>query len=401
MKRVPREFGYLAVTLPLAIPAFVLALLGVVFSVLSLFTIGLPFLVGVLWTARALGGAFRATGRALLGWDLPAPDRRTGRGALEWGRAVLGDGQAWRSLGYCFLKLPLTAAALYAAGMLAVGGLYALTCPAWWWLIPTWRDALDIGPWSRSWYVAAAGAAALLLFPWLVRGAVALDRLLAGALLAPSPATQRIARLESARAVLAADAAATLRRVERDLHDGTQARLVSLGVTLSRIRHRLDREPVDLTEVGGLVDAARGTVADGLAELRDIVRGIHPPALDDGLATALTTLASRSGLPAEVTVALHEPPPDPVATTVYFTAAELLSNAARHAGATRVQVELSEDGDTLRLAVTDDGRGGAAPHAIGTGLAGLARRAEALDGYLDVVSPPGGPTTVTLTLPKG
>ncbi len=120
-------------------------------------------------------------------------------------------------------------------------------------------------------------------------------------LLAPSPAERRIARLESSRAVLTADAATTLRRVERDLHDGTQARLVALGLTLSRIEQRVDRLPGDTDELTALLGSARGTVTDALAELRDIVRRIHPPALDDGLETALTTLAARSAVPVEVT----------------------------------------------------------------------------------------------------
>jgi signal transduction histidine kinase len=126
------------------------------------------------------------------------------------------------------------------------------------------------------------------------------------------------------------------------------------------------------------------------AELRDIVRRIHPPALDDGLATALSTLAARSGLPVEVTIDLREPPPDALATTVYFTTAELLSNAARHAGAARVRMVLTEDNEWLRLVVTDDGPGGAAPNVEGTGLAGLASRARGLDGRFDAatVRPP-------------
>jgi signal transduction histidine kinase len=251
--------------------------------------------------------------------------------------------------------------------------------------------------------VATGGAIVLLIFPWLMWPLVRLDRLLVGWLLTPGPAAERIARLESGRAALTAGAATTLRRLERDLHDGTQARLVSLGVALSRIERRLDRLPGDTGEIRELVSAARDSVTEGLAELRDIVRGIHPPALDDGLATALSTLATRSGLPVEVAVDLTAPPPGATASTVYFAAAELLTNAARHAGANRVALRLTEDSGALRLVVTDDGRGGAAAAATadGTGLSGLARRAEALDGRLEIVSPAGGPTTVTMTLPRG
>jgi signal transduction histidine kinase len=184
--------------------------------------------------------------------------------------------------------------------------------------------------------------------------------------------------------------------------------MVSLGMALSRIGQRVDRLPGDTGEIRGLVEAARGSVTEGLAELRDIVRGIHPPALDDGLPTALTTLAARSAVPVEVRVTLSVTPADAVATTLYFAAAELLANAARHSGAERATLRLSDDDGTIRLVVSDDGRGGATlPTAApdwpgsGTGLAGLAGRAEALDGRLEIHSPPDGPTTVTMTLPAG
>jgi signal transduction histidine kinase len=399
--RTWREVGYAVVSLAFAIPAFLLPLLGLVFSGLSLLVVGLPMLAGVLFVARGTVRYFRWPARSLLGWDWPAPPPLRGHGVVARGRALLGDGRAWRALAYCFVKLPLAAATAYLTVLAVVGGLFCLTAPAWWLLSPTGFGLLDVGNWGDSWYVAGAGAIVLVVFAWLLRLLVALDRLLATALLAQSRAEQRIARLESSRATLTADAATTLRRVERDLHDGTQARLVSLGVTLSRIEQRLARLPGDTADLGALVESAHGTVTDALAELRDIVRGIHPPALDDGLATALTTLASRSGLPVEVGVELREAPPEGVATTVYFTAAELLANAARHAGATRVRLALTEDDQWVRLVVTDDGRGGAAPNGTGTGLAGLVRRAEALDGSLRIVSPAGGPTTVTMALPRG
>jgi signal transduction histidine kinase len=220
------------------------------------------------------------------------------------------------------------------------------------------------------------------------------DRLLAYALLAPSRDQERIAALEAGRAALQADATAVLRRVERDLHDGTQARLVALGVTLSRIERRAGE-----TEVGAMARDARGTVVDALAELRDIVRGMHPPALDDGLEVALQSLAGRSAVPVEVMVRLDAKPPDPVASAIYFTVAELLTNVARHAHATLVRVDLHGDGNRLRLAVSDDGRGGADPSSSGTGLSGLARRAAALDGTLILDSPVGGPTVVKVELP--
>jgi signal transduction histidine kinase len=414
-----RSVAYTLVTTVLAVPAFALALLGIVAAALSLALIGLPALVAVLIAARATVRYFRWPARRFLGRSWAGPEPLGGRGPVGRARAVLADGRAWRALAYCFLRLPLATATAYAT-VAAIGiGLISLTCPVWS-ALPSGSGPLELDTWWDSWTVAAGGAVVLLAFSWPLWLLTRLDGLLVDALLTPGRAARRIARLESSRAVLTADAATTLRRLERDLHDGTQARLVSLGVALSRIEQRVNRlpgDPNEIREIRRLVDAARDTVTEGLAELRDIVRGIHPPALDDGLATALTTLASRSGLPVEVRVELTAPPVDAVATTMYFAAAELLANAARHSGAHRVALRLTEDDATLRLVVTDDGRGGAAlapgagrggagsagrdGAASGTGLAGLAHRAEALDGRLDVRSPPGGPTTVAVTLPRG
>ncbi|MEE6309011.1 sensor domain-containing protein [Plantactinospora veratri] len=402
-----RLLGYALLAVPLSVPVFPLALLGLVAAVSSLAMVGLPILVAVLRVARATIVYFRWPARSLLGWDWAAPPTLRGRGPLDRARAVLGDAPAWQALLYCLLKLPLAALTGYLAGLALLGGVYCLTCPVWSILEATRFGPVEIGAWTQSWYVAGTGAGLLLLLPWLLRALVGLDRILMAALLAPGPARQRIARLESDRAVLAADAATTLRRVERDLHDGTQARLVSLGMMLSRIAHRVDRLPRDTAnpdglpaELDALVGTARDAVTDALTELRDIVRRVHPPALDDGLPVALTTLATRSGLPVEVSVALAGTPSDATATTVYFTAAELLANAARHAGGARVRLRLDEHDGRVRLVVVDDGPGGAAPSPAGSGLTGLSRRARALGGSFEVVSPAGGPTTVTVTLPR-
>jgi signal transduction histidine kinase len=195
--------------------------------------------------------------------------------------------------------------------------------------------------------------------------------------------------------VLRADAAALLQRVERDLHDGTQARLVSLGVALSRMHQRV-ADPA----VRAMITDSRQAVVEALAELREIVRGMHPPALEAGVATALETLAARSAVPVEVRVELRGRTSPATESALYFSAAELVTNVARHAGATLARLDLCEDGDALRLTVSDNGRGGARTDGTGTGLAGLRRRAAALDGSLAVHSPPGGPTVVEMRLPK-
>jgi signal transduction histidine kinase len=390
--RTWRCYGYLLSGVVIAAPTFVLAIVGIVAAAWSILTIGLPVLAGVLALARISPAYFRAPARFFLGWEWDLPQRQRARG---WRRlpAILGDPVGWRALVYCFAGWVLRFVSAYIATVFLVVGTLAVTYPLWWHWQPT--AVFDAVGWDGSWRFFWQGLLALLAMPWVVRLAVGADRLLVRGLLEPSREGVRIAELESSRAALRDDAAATLRRVERDLHDGTQARLVSLGVTLSRIERRAT-EP----DVKALAGDARGTVTEALAELRDIVRGLHPPALDDGLEVALTTLAARSAVPAAVTVVIDGRPSDATASALYFTVAELLTNVARHAGATHAQVDVWTDGDWLRLAVTDDGHGGARLDSLGTGLAGLARRAQALDGTLTVQSPAGGPTTVTLQLPR-
>ncbi|WP_328478398.1 sensor domain-containing protein [Actinoplanes sp. NBC_00393] len=387
--RTWRAVGYALTSLFLALPLFALAVLGLLASVLSVLTVGLPFLVAVLFLLRGTARWVRAPARSLLGWDWPAPQplgRRSN--PVRWATAVLRDPTGWRALGYCLLKLPLAVITVYL-GVFILVGLAAVTSPAWW----SFAHETLGAPQEIAWSTVAIGASCALICPWLVRLCTALDRVLIRALLEPDPARARIAQLEAGRAALQADAAAVLRRVERDLHDGTQARLVALAVSLSRIERRTG------DEVRPLVRDAQDNITEALAELRDIIRTIHPPALDDGLPTALQTLAARSPVPVDLRVDLAGRPSDAVASALYFSVAELLTNVARHARAGRVSVALDEHDHTVRLSVRDDGRGGARP-GDGSGLAGLTRRATALDGSLTVDSPAGGPTTITLTLPK-
>jgi signal transduction histidine kinase len=169
---------------------------------------------------------------------------------------------------------------------------------------------------------------------------------------------------------------------------------------LGMAREKLDGEgdPLEVRQARELVDEAHRAAKDALAELRDLVRGIHPPVLDNGLADALTTLAASSGIPVELTCELPRRPTPAIETIAYFCAAELLANAAKHSQASRVTVRVAERDGQLVLAVADDGAGGADP-ARGSGLAGLAQRARTVDGRLEIASPPGGPTTVAAVLP--
>jgi signal transduction histidine kinase len=206
---------------------------------------------------------------------------------------------------------------------------------------------------------------------------------------------RRVGVLEATRSGAVDAQDAELRRIERDLHDGAQARLVALGMSLGLAEQKLSTDPEGAQQ---LVTEARLGVAEALQELRDLARGIHPPVLADrGLGAAIATLADRSALPVTVSVDLGERLPAAVESAAYFVVAESLANAAKHSGANRISVAVTRDGDLLELAIEDDGRGGADPS--GDGLTGLRRRAEALDGNLAVTSPAGGPTTVRVELP--
>jgi signal transduction histidine kinase len=206
---------------------------------------------------------------------------------------------------------------------------------------------------------------------------------------------RRVETLETTRLGAVEEQDAELRRIERDLHDGAQARLVALGLSLGMAEQKLHSDP---TEAEKLVAEARAGVAEAIRELRDLSRGIYPPVLADrGIGAALATLADHSPLPTTVSVDLEGRPAAPVETAGYFVAAEALANATKHAGASRIDITVSQRDGRLAVEVVDDGRGGA--DASGSGLTGLRRRVEALDGTLTVESPAGGPTVVRAELP--
>jgi signal transduction histidine kinase len=206
---------------------------------------------------------------------------------------------------------------------------------------------------------------------------------------------ERIERLERTRAGAVDVQDTELRRIERDLHDGAQARLVALGMSLGLAEQRLADDP---EAARALVAEARAGLGEALRELRDLARGIHPPILTDrGLPAAVAALADRSPVPIDVDADVPDRPAPAVETAAYFVVAEALANAAKHAGATEVHVRIDGRGDVLSIRVEDDGQGGADP--AGHGLRGLRRRVEALDGIFSVASPPGGPTIVQAELP--
>ncbi|MEZ0166609.1 sensor histidine kinase [Kineococcus sp. LSe6-4] len=342
---------------------------------------------------RRLAEVERArTGSPTLG---PGPDRlraavtdRLWRRDLRW---VLPHATAGLALGLLGTLLPVYA-------------VRDLSFPLWWWLVPAGADA---SPWwwtVRTWpdalAVAGLGAGWALLslagLPVLARAQSGLSR----ALLHP-PAdvdlSLRVAELTATRAAALDAHAAELRRIERSLHDGTQNRLVGVNVLLGAARRALARNPAGVDD---LLARAQTAIEEALADLRAVVRSVLPPVLERGLAAAVTGLAADCPVPCRVEVAVEPRCPASVEATAYFVVAEALTNVSRHARARAASVSLHRRAGVLHVAVDDDGRGGAEPGA-GTGLAGVRRRVEALDGTLEVTSPPGGPTRVEVRLPCG
>ena len=365
--------------------------------------------------ARGLGAAVRAAAGRLLGETItgPPPVRRRGRGPLGWLGAGLRDGPGWRAVAYLLVKPPIAVFDGYAV-FCWVFGPVNMTYPLWWRLFRHHPPQVQLDPvpvltpfgpfrvatFPGTFVAFAAGAAMVLAAPWIARGINTVDRALMRALLGPGRLAQRVRDLEETRARAVDDTAALLRRLERDLHDGAQVRLAALAMSLGRAKEKLgdSGDPADLATARQLVDAAHCSAKDALVELRDLARGIHPPVLDNGLADALSTLAAASAVPVRLTADIPVRPTPAIETIAYFCAAELLANAAKHSHANLVEIRAVQRDGVLLLCVADDGIGGADP-GRGSGLSGLAGRVRTVDGRLDIASPPGGPTRITIQLP--
>ncbi|MDP9867919.1 MULTISPECIES: sensor histidine kinase [Streptosporangium] len=398
-ERSQRELAY-ALMLPFMVGAGLVHLVLVLLSViLTANLVGVPMLALSVMAARGLGTANRRLARAWAGVRVPDPGPfRAGPGLLNRLGSTLGDVTGWRAVIHSLLRLPAAVVACAAAAGLWGGGLLLLGCPLW-----GQSSALaHLSPpgWPVAALVSAAGLALLLLAPWGVHLALAPERMLARTLLGPGPGDARIRRLEQARALAAEEAVARLRRIERDLHDGTAARLVTLAMSLGMAQDELEQadQPERLQRARVLVDSAHRSAKETMAELRDLIRGIHPPALDQGLEVALATLTARSPIPARFEADLPERPAPAIEAVAYFCTTELLANVVKHSGGQHAAIEVRVRDGLLTLRVRDDGTGGAAI-GTGSGLRGLAARAQALDGMIDIHSPAGGPTVITVELP--
>ncbi|MFI0965134.1 sensor histidine kinase [Streptomyces sp. NPDC021080] len=406
-----REFGYVMLGLPLGILMFTFAVTMVSLGMGLLITfLGVPVLAAALAGCRGLGSLERARARGLLGVEVaePEPLRAKKHGAMAWMGAVLKSGTSWRHLLYAVIQFPWSVFSFVVALNFWVYGWALLTYPLWFWAFPMYggQDGLQLyGDSTHAIYLdnpfeitvtALVGLLFTMATPWIVRALTTVDRLMVHGLLGPSRLATRVVELESDRGVVVDTAAADLRRIERDLHDGAQARLVALAMDLGLAKEKLAEDP---EAAARMVDEAHGEVKTALQELRDLARGIHPAVLTDrGLDAALSAVASRCTVPVQVDVDLAARPAPAIEGIAYFTVSELLQNVSKHSRATRATVDVWRVENRLMIQVGDNGVGGAGVTG-GSGLAGLTERLDAVDGILVVDSPPAGPTRITAELP--
>jgi signal transduction histidine kinase len=335
----------------------------------------------------------------------PVEHRLSQPGVVQAGRSPA----TWRQLGYHLLAGPaLAAAAVAAVGTWLAGIMFTLVYAYAWQLSPEgllWRGQTAAGAGSLprlglpvDVYLTVAGIALLAAAPWLTAGVAALDATVAQALLGPSRADElehRVEHLTQTRAGAVDAADAERRRLERDLHDGTQQRLVSLAMNLGMAR----AQAATANEAHQAIAEAHEEAKAALTELRNLIRGLHPAVLEDrGLDAALSGVVARMPIPVRLTVDLPRRPSPVIEAVAYFVVSEALANIAKHAQASQAEVFVHRANDRLHVIVSDDGVGGADP-ALGTGLAGLAKRASSVDGTFEIASPPGGPTLLTVDLP--
>jgi signal transduction histidine kinase len=389
---------YLLIGLPLGVAYFVVLVVGIsVGAALAVVLIGLLILLATLAATRGMAAVERGAARALLGVQIAPPADRRDLPRLKRIGRWLRDPVTWKSLIFVALKFPLgvaTFALVAASGFVSLVFLFAplivLVTPVtvFGWIVESPLQALPL---------TVAGVPAVLLSLNLYNGLAWLWALFARLMLGPSAAQlhERVDDLRDARARIIAAADAERRRIERDLHDGAQQRLVALSLTLGMAQSRLS----DPAAAAPLIAQAREEAALAVKELRELASGIHPALLSErGLGPALEALAARAPVPTTVDGVPERRLPPPVESACYFVTAEALTNVAKYAGATSASVGLTVEHGLVRLIVRDDGAGGADLNA-GTGLRGLRDRVEALDGHLEVDSPSGLGTTLIAEMP--
>jgi signal transduction histidine kinase len=403
LRQLGLDSVYLLLAMPIGIVTFTVVVTGWSLALGLLITlIGVPIAMLTIYVSRWMAWIERRRAALVLGEPIRGVYKppATGR-IIDRLKALFSDPSTWKDLGWHLLLLPLGIVDFVVVVTAWSVSFGLLTMPAWWWALPD-NDPTELGlfqvdSWGHAWLAAAIGLVALPLAAALVRGTAAASGSLSQVVLGPSrrQLEERVEVLAQTRAGAVDAAAAELQRIERDLHDGAQARLVALALDLGMAEDRFDRDPEGARE---LVEKARGEAKLAMGELRDLARGIRPALLAErGLGEAIGALAARTPLPTSVEVDLDGRLEAPVELAAYFTVAEALTNAVKHAQAHSAKVHLWRDDGRLRIEVRDDGRGGADP--AGHGLDGLHKRLAALDGTLAIASPRGGPTVLYAEVP--
>jgi len=395
---------YLVSGLPLAFGAFMATVVGIPLGLglLPLALVGVPIIAITLIVCLCFGAIERWRAALMLGQVIAPPRsvRRPDAGLWAQTRSLLFGATSWRAAAAAFLALPMAVVGFTVAISAWAVALALIT-------LPTYNAALPKGG-ADLFGTVLHGAPAMvvatvvgiglgLAAPHISRGLAEAQVWVNRQLLGPTrrSLTARVGALERSRSRMVDAADSERRRIERDLHDGAQARLVSLAMELGRAKARFADDPA---AAKALVDQAHEEAKTALVELRSLVRGVHPPVLSDrGLDAALSGLAALCSVPVSVEVAMTERPSASVEAVAYFIVAETLTNVSKHSGARSATVSVHSDGELLHVVVRDDGHGGAV--ADGPGLAGLADRVHAVDGQLTVSSPVGGPTVIEAELP--
>ncbi|MFD6157287.1 sensor histidine kinase [Nocardia sp. NPDC060256] len=390
--------GVVAVLGALAVTWFAVAL------VLVPIGLGIPLVIAARWTLYGLAAFERNRFAATGGREIPPPQPPDLSGpVLQAARRLVTDRTLWRHIAYFALQVPV--AAMTLAGLLIAWSfpLALLLMQVYWARRPP--GEIVLGPLPLGGVGGAIAVTVLtltlgaVLVPRAMRLLLALDVALADALLRPSPhavLTERVEHLQRTRAATVEAAEAERRRIERDLHDGAQQRLVALSIMLGRISARLKKSG-DL-ETRALAEEAKRNANEAITELRNLTRGLHPPVLTDrGLDAALSAVAAQCPIPVEVDVRVTPRPSITVESITYFVVTEALTNVAKHSRAERAWVAITRTGDRLTATITDDGVGGADP-ACGSGLRGLTDRVAGVDGRIRIASPAGGPTVIEVEM---
>jgi signal transduction histidine kinase len=399
-------FGWGVALIGLTVPTYLLLAVTLVALGLIPIWLGIPAALGMLALMRKFADFHRRRAGLVLGTEVERPYRSTeGMGMYRRLITMVRDSATWRDFAFLFVELTAGTALAATSVALLLGGIGHITLATWWWALPDDAEVdlvafLTVHDTASAIYI---GVPLGLLYiavwwkfaPYLMRA----QAWVTASVLAPTEAARlanRVQQLTVSRADTVDTQAAELRRIERDLHDGAQARLVALGMSLGMAEETVARDPAAARE---LLAEARAASSQALAELRDLVRGIHPPVLADrGLDGAIQALVLSHPLRTDLEIDLPGRLAAPVESAAYFAVAETLTNVAKHASASKAWIRLTYQEGKLTILVGDDGRGGADTSG-GTGLRGIERRLSAFDGMLVVSSPAGGPTVIVMTLP--